>query len=279
MNILFDIGGTKTRIAGAQNPDNFSEPVVFDTPKLYVDGIMQIKKTINDIANGQSIEVIIGGIAGPWSRKENRMIASPNLPDWVNKPLAQDLESAFSAKAYVENDSAMVALGEAHDGAGKGFEIVVYITVSTGVGGARIVNGEIDERVVGFEPGHQIVDLDKTMIPEANGIDLENMIGGRWVEARAGKKPSEINDANFWDKLSRILAAGLNNTIMHWSPDIIVLGGSMMNKIGLPLDRVEAHLRQMVTIYPDLPKLARSELGDQGGLYGALAYLKQKNEK
>jgi len=275
MNILFDIGGTNTRITGTKNLEKFDTPIIFPTPKSYVEGITQIQKTIQQISQDEKIDAIVGGIAGPWSKKENRLIGSPNLPDWVDKPLKKDLENSFGTIVYVENDAAMVGLGEAHIGAGKGFGIVVYITVSTGVGGARIVDGVIDERVIGFEPGHQIVDLDKTMIPEAQGIDLENMIGGRWVEARAGKKPGEITDEAHWDKLARIFAASLNNTIMHWSPDIVVLGGSMMNKIGLPLDRVEAHLRQMITIYPELPKLVRSELGDLGGLYGALSYLKQ----
>jgi glucokinase len=49
-------------------------------------------------------------------------------------------------------------LGEAVFGAGKGREIVVYMTISTGVGGARIVGGKIDASAMGFEPGHQIID-------------------------------------------------------------------------------------------------------------------------
>ncbi|TAL49010.1 ROK family protein [Patescibacteria group bacterium] len=275
MYILFDIGGTKSRIAASTTLDMFNDPVVFDTPKLYSQGIVILKQKGLELSRGQTIHAIAGGIAGPCSRKECMLIASPNLPDWVGKPIKRELEETFHAPVYVENDAAMVGLGEAHSGAGRGFGVVVYITVSTGVGGARIVSGKIDERVVGFEPGHQIVDMDKTVVPEALGVDLESMIGGRWVEERTGKKPFEITDEAFWDKLARILAVGLNNTIVHWSPDVVILGGSMMNKIGVPLDKVEAHLRQVVKIYPELPALRRSELGDLGGLYGALAYLKQ----
>jgi predicted NBD/HSP70 family sugar kinase len=273
MHILFDIGGTKTRIASTTNKENFNDPVVFDTPSLYEDGLSIIKEKILLLSRGQRVETIVGGIAGPWSRKREILIASPNLSDWIEKPLKSDLEESFKTNVFIENDAAMVGLGEATTGAGKGFGIVVYITVSTGVGGARIVEGKIDEKIIGFEPGHQIVDMDKTFVPDAPGTDLESMIGGRWVEARIGKKPHEIEDSEFWEKTARILAVGLNNTIVHWSPDVVVLGGSMMNKIGVPLDRVEAHLRQMIKIYPDLPPLRKSELGDLGGLYGALAYL------
>ena len=84
-------------------------------------------------------------------------------------------------------------------------------------------------------------------------------------------------DKDFWEKVSRVLAVGLNNTIVHWSPDVVILGGSMMKKIGVPFDRVEAHLRQIIKIYPEIPPLKKSKLGDLGGLYGALAYINQQS--
>ena len=276
MQILFDIGGTKTRIARLDKNGDMSEPIVYDTSKMYGDGLSRLLGSIRELADTEEISKIAGGIAGPWDRSKNSLISSPNLPDWVGKPLKQTLEDEFQAKVYVENDAAMVGLGEATYGAGRDFGIVVYFTVSTGVGGARIVDGRIDEKVIGFEPGHQIVDMDRTIFPTEEGIDLESMIGGRWVEARMGKKPALINDQEFWEKMAHIIAVGLNNTIMHWSPDVVVLGGSMMNKIGVPLERVEAHLRQIVKIYPVLPPLKRSELGDLGGLYGAKSYLEQQ---
>jgi predicted NBD/HSP70 family sugar kinase len=274
MNILFDIGGTRTRIAKSHGADSFDEPVIFETPKSYTEGIEQIKKVIQNIAGEEKIDLVVGGFAGPIDRKTSTIIASPNLPDWVEKPLKKDLEDFTHSAVYLENDSAMVGLGEALYGSGKGFPIVVYITISTGVGGARIVHGKIDERVIGFEPGHQIVDMDNSVYPDNAGHDLESMIGGRWVEARMGKKAHEITDEAFWDTIARILAVGLNNTIMHWSPDVVVLGGSMMKKIGVPIVRVEAHLRQMVKIYPVLPPIVKAEFEHDGGLYGALAYIK-----
>jgi len=277
MHILFDIGGTNTRIARTRDMENLDEPIVFNTPEEYEVGFREFVSETWKLASGEKIDGITGGVAGPWSRKTQRLIASPNLPQWIDKPLKEDLEREFGCIVNVENDAAMAALGEAHYGAGKGFEIVVYFTISTGIGGARIVKGEIDERIIGFEPGHQIVDMDVTVFPDAQGVDLESMIGGRWIEARTGKKPFEIDDKDFWEKVSRVLAVGLNNTIVHWSPDVVILGGSMMKKIGVPFDRVEAHLRQIIKIYPEIPPLKKSKLGDLGGLYGALAYINQQS--
>ena len=77
--------------------------------------------------------------------------------------------------------------------------------------------------------------------------------------------------------MARVLAYGLNNTIVYWSPDIVVIGGSMMKKIGIPIDRVRAHLSGILHIYEELPQVAHSTLGDIGGLYGALALIKKSH--
>ncbi|MFV1917705.1 MAG: ROK family protein, partial [Patescibacteria group bacterium] len=115
----------------------------------------------------------------------------------------------------------------------------------------------------------------KALEDDASLGHLEAHISGAAVEKRYGKKPYEITDDKFWDELARLLAFGLNNTIVHWSPDVVVLGGSMMKKIGIPIDRVKFHLKKILKIFPELPEIKKAELGDLGGLHGALYYLKQ----
>jgi predicted NBD/HSP70 family sugar kinase len=163
-----------------------------------------------------------------------------------------------------------------------GHEIVAYITVSTGVGGVRIVREQIDVSRMGFEPGHQIIDADGTLCKSTVcglGLDLEGAVSGTAISGRYGKKPYEITDEAFWDEMARVLAFGLNNTIVHWSPDIVVIGGSMMNKIGIPIERVRAYLKGVLHIFPELPAIEHSALADIGGLHGALAYVKQKHKQ
>jgi glucokinase len=268
MYILFDIGGTKMRVARADSIDHFNEPVILDTPKKYEEGIALLKKTILSLTKGDSIQKIVGGIAGPFSQKSGTMVSSPNLRDWANKPMKQELAHFFHTTVFMDNDAAMCGLGEAVFGAGKGFSIVAYITVSTGVGGARIVNGSIDERSIGFEPGKQIMD--------EQGLILEDIISGRAVEERLGKKPQEINDPAFWNSMAKSLAFGLNNIIVDWSPDVVVLGGSMMKTVGIPVDAVESYLKETLKVFPEIPQIKKSTLGDLGGLYGGLAYLKKE---
>ena len=131
--------------------------------------------------------------------------------------------------------------------------------MSTGVGGARIIRGRIDDSAHGFEPGHQIIDPDNSLCPECEGNDLESYVSGSAVAKRFGRQPKDIDVAHLWnDELPRFLAYGINNIIMHWSPDCIVLGRSMI--VGNPaisLTRMEAYLKELGGIFPELPAIKK----------------------
>jgi glucokinase len=205
------------------------------------------------------------------------LVNSPNLGGWVLESITSALGDRLHAPVYLENDSAVVALGEAHHGAGKGDAIMAYITVSTGIGGARIVHGAIDVSAYGFEPGHQYIDFDKTACPECVSSQAEDYLSGTATEHRFHVKPYEIVDSELWERLAEWLAYALNNTIVHWSPHSVVLGGSMIvGNPAIPVDRVAHHLNQICTIFPVKPAIRRAVLGDLGGLYGAMELVKQK---
>jgi predicted NBD/HSP70 family sugar kinase len=277
--ILFDIGGTKTRVALSHDKETFEEPRIFDTPKDFDTAISLLKETAYELTKGEKIDFAAGDIAGVFSRDRAVLLKAPHLPGWNGKNVKYAIETALSTEALLANDAAVVGLGEATYGGGKGYDIVAYITISTGVGGVRIVGGKIDVSAMGFEPGHQVFDASggfhKTTVG-GFGLDLEGYISGTAVTERYNKKPFEITDKQFWNEMARLLAYGLNNTIVHWSPDVVVLGGSMMKEIGISVDDVKAHLGGILRIYPELPHIVHSELGDIGGLYGALALIKSR---
>lgn len=271
MYILFDIGGSKMRVAASSDCRKFSEPLIVRTPKNFKEGIRAFGALIKSTSPGKKIKAIAGGLPGYFDKEKTKIMGcAPNLNGWIGKPLKKKIQEITKSPVYLENDSDLVGLGEAVSGAGRGYEIVAYLTVSTGVGGGRIVNGKIDTGRFGFEPGNQYIDY-------KNKKDLEDLIGGRSVEKKYHKKPYEILDKKFWDKMAEILAYGVNNTIVHWSPDAIVIGGSMMKKIGIKIPRVELHLKKIMRAFPNnLPKIKKATLGDFGGLYGAMARIRQR---
>ena|SRR3989344_3418496 len=257
--ILFDIGRTKTRVAFSDNPEQFEDPIIFETDEKYETGLQKLIRNIKECGKDKEIKNIVGG-------KTRALI------EWSDEKLIQDLKNEFgeNINIKIENDSALVGLGEAVYGVGKDFEIVAYITVSTGVGGARIVNKKIDERAVGFEPGKQIIDIDSESTKT-----LEDLISGSALKERTGMNPKEITDPKVWDQHAKVLAIGLNNVVVNWSPNCIVLGGSMITgDPAIPIDKTENYLKEILKVYSEIPVIKKAELGDFGGLWGALALIK-----
>lgn len=278
--VLFDIGGTKTRVAVSEDLKTFSEPIKFNTPSTAKAGVKEIVSAIRQLTK-KDIRGVAGDIRGALSHDKTMMIrdAGGILKGWEEEPLTSMLEKEFKAKVHLENDAALVGLGEAVYGAGEGDDIVVYLTVSTGVGGAKIEHGVIDSYHYGFEPGHQILDIDHTILGEDEDPTLENLVSGSAVEKRYGSKPFEIeqNDV-LWEQLAGYLAHGLRNTILYWSPDVIVLGGSMI--VGNPrilLADIERATAEVLGDVVPLPAIVDATLGDFGGLYGAMAILNKKH--
>ncbi|TSC60235.1 MAG: glucokinase [Parcubacteria group bacterium LiPW_15] len=273
MYLVFDIGGSKTRLGISEDKQTlFGEPKVIDTPKVFEDGIKLISQTVGEMLAGKKLIAAAGGVAGVLDKTKSELARAPHLEGWAWKPLKESLETALNCPIKLENDSAVVGLGEAHEGKGKGQRIVAYLTVSTGVGGARITNGKIDETSLGFEPGHQIIDPNG-LTCLACGVKghLEAYVSGYQIGITYKMPAYEIADANVWEELSKYLAIGVNNVLVHWSPDIVVVGGSMMKQVGIPIERVRAHLKEMLKIFPTIPPIELATLGDLGGLYGGLA--------
>lgn len=269
MYIVADIGGTKTRIAASRDLEKFGEPVIFETPQNYEDGLALISETILKAAGGEPIEAVAMGVPVLLSTDKRTIVDATNLPLWGNMQFASDVETRCGGRVFLENDVALVGLGEAIFGAGVGAGSVVYITVSTGVNGVLVQGGKIPP-TIGLSIGRQYVSIAEPL------SNWENMISGRAIASKYGMSPRELGKENVvWEELSRITAFGVHNAILFWTPDRVVLGGSMFNEIGIPVDRVATHVENIMTATRDIPQIVHSQLGDLGGLYGGLARLKQ----
>ncbi|MES2966676.1 MAG: ROK family protein [Patescibacteria group bacterium] len=276
-HIVFDIGGTKTRVAFSNDLTTLVEVASFYTPVEPKAGIKKMIETIGEFADVGTIATISGGIRGVLDEEGRGIVHDDVLSSWVDFDVVGELAKTYSVPMYLENDAALAGLGEAHYGAGVGVDLVVYHTVSTGVGGVRISNGHIDAASAGFEPGHQVLDIDRTILGEDIVPTLENLVSGTAVEKRLGVKPYDIPQSDvIWDELAGYLAQGLRNTILYWSPEAIILGGSMI--IGDPKIQLEAIRKATVQVldsFVECPFITTASLGDEAGLYGALALIRQ----
>jgi predicted NBD/HSP70 family sugar kinase len=281
MYILFDIGGTKTRVAASDDLRSYGDPIKFDTPLMFQEGMEAVMKAIDTLSGGKRIDAIAGGIRGPLNHEKTSIVSEKKLLDWVGRSIVGALNARYHAPVYLENDTAIVGLGEAVRGAGKGYDIVAYHTVSTGVGGARFVHGALDTVSVGFEPGHQELDIDRSLLGHNVAHTLENLVSGTALEKRRGVKPYEVpQDDAVWDELAHYLAHGIKNTIVYWSPDVIVLGGSMI--VGDPRifrDDIVRHTEEVLDGLVQCPPIVDAILKDEGGLHGAMVLIESQQKR
>ena len=272
MFLLIDIGGTNTRLTTASSSASFNPPVKFPTPPIFADAVSLLDGQIRPLIADQNLQGVIVGLPGTLNKSAGRLAASPNLRGWIGQPIQTTLEKISHAPVHIINDSALAGLGEACSGAGRGFDIVAYLTISTGVGGARIVNQKIDANTYGFEPGFQIIDASGHLCPNCHHPStLEDIVGGASVARRFNCHPKEIKDPAVWSLLAQSLAYGLTNITFLWSPSVFVLGGPMMRDI--PINQVSDLTTQLTAFIPTPPAIKPAALGDDRAFYGALALI------
>jgi predicted NBD/HSP70 family sugar kinase len=267
MYLLFDIGGTKMRVSSSEDGKSLGEVLQGKTPQSWQDAVPLLSKMFEEVSYGKKVKAVAGGLPGVFNKKHEFLERAPHLPMWVTARIKETIAGITKSDVYLLNDTVMAGLGEANFGAGSGHNLVAYLTVSTGLGGVKIERGKFDETLTGSEPGHQIIEATKL-------LSLENMVSGSAFSKMYGDNFIKTAPAECWSNAAKFLAIGLHNTILHWSPDIVVLGGSMMLvPPSIPIDLVRSHLKGIMKIFPAVPPVELAKLGDSSGLYGALAYL------
>lgn len=275
--LVFDIGGTNIRI-GVAKSNRLGRFRVCPIPKNYRQAIQLIHKQAEMLAGGKKINGVAGGVPGILNKDKSKLIQSTHLKKWIGKPIVADLEKIFSVRTVLlRNDCECIALGEANHGAGKGYKIVAYIGFGTGIGGSRVVNGKLDHNAFGYAPGDQLLNYDvqhlQHVTPHAG--DWESLVSGAAIRLRYGVSAETIHSKKIWREMEHRASLGLINVSALWSPHIIVLGGSMMKSMSVARIRDE-HTKEILHIFSSSPKITKAQLGDFGGLYGAMELLKRR---
>lgn len=166
MVIAVDLGGTRIRTAvlrGARLLSRIDLPTGKNSaPERILPRVYQTIQQVLDEA-GVTLDQMAGigiGAPGPLNSRSGVMYAPPNLPGWNRVPLRDLFQHRFSVPTFVENDANAAALGEYMFGAGHGSSNIVYITISTGIGGGIISEGKILDGSSGTagELGHMTID-------------------------------------------------------------------------------------------------------------------------
>jgi len=226
--IGIDIGGTNTRIGLFPTVDApaFTLLVKFPTSQVYEQQLQSIVTTLQ----GSALEQLAGigiSIAGRLAKDGQSVIVAPNLPDYVEKPFAQDVSSQLSCPVRLAHDAVCGLLAEKKFGAIQQENRCAYLTVSTGTGAAIQLSQAAIVLTSSIEIGHQILDGNQRLCLCGQVGCLETYTGGRQLALRYGKPPSEITDPAFWETFCEKLALGLVNLAMLTRIDAVAISGAI----------------------------------------------------
>jgi glucokinase len=305
-----DIGGTKlaagvVTLTGEQLSQDRVPSLAAEGPAKVIERLIELSRRTVALAGISMDEIIAAGVGcgGPLDPKTGMIMEPPNLPGWVDVPLVKILQDALGIPVYLDNDANAAALGEHRFGAGRGVENMVYLTISTGIGGGIIIGNKLYQGQNGNagEIGHMSLAINGRPCNCGSRGCLEAYASGTNIAARAreavgaGEKslltelagsPDNISGetimaamqagdsvaTRIWDETMEILGAGIANVINIFNPQRVVLGGGITNFGDLlfgpirriALSRAMGPLAQVAEIVP-------AQLGGQVGVLGAAA--------
>ncbi len=309
-----DLGGTKvlTGLADYEGEILAEVKIPVGENKGKVPVVAKIEKTVHEVVAkaGVDIEQVKGiglGSPGPLSVEEGIIHHTPNL-ELDEVAIVEEL-SDLEPPVFLENDANAAALGEKYFGAGENAEDLIYVTVSTGIGGGIVVDGEVYHGISdgAGEVGHM------TLLPNskvqcgcgnygcweavASGTAM-GRLGREAVEAGRETlladlvaKPEEVDGAvvakaaqqgdqvaeEIIDQIAEYLGVGFANLINAFNPGKIVVGGGVSNSWRLLNDKVEATIEERaLDSLVEQVEVVTSELGDRVGLVGAVAVALQQ---
>lgn len=298
-----DIGGTVLRLALL---DQAGSIVATERTATDVEGgpaavIEQIEGLIGTLDPALR-DTVIGagaGVPGPLDAERGLVHIAPALKGWVDVPFAADLGARLGLPVRIENDAHAAALGEWRFGAGRGLNHLVYVTVSTGIGGGAIVDGSLLRGANGLAAlfGHMtVVENSPPCFCGAIGC-WEAVASGSamgWLAtsglarvptsriaalARGGPVTARhvFEASGMGDDLARSLVAqeaaylarGFVNLLHLFSPDAIIVGGGVSRSLSVMSADIAAHVaRRALPPYRNVPIL-EAALGDMSGVVGA----------
>jgi len=256
-----------------------------------------------EVLGGERPAAVGVSFGGPVRAEEGRVVLSHHVPGWDGFPLRKWLEERFEAPVAVENDANAAALGEWRFGAGQGCRSLFYITVSTGIGGGWVFEGEVYHGADGLagEIGHMTIQASGRVCtcgrrgclealasgpaiahaarerlstePEASPI-LRRLVGGDLaaITAREVALAAEAGDPlalEVFREAAEVLGQGIACAIALMNPERVVVGGGV-TKAG---DRYLAWVREAAkkNVLPEMRvEIVQAALGDEAPLWGAI---------
>ena len=305
--IAIDIGGTQIR-AGLYPPDSLI-PIKLERTSTRHPSSTPLERLIDLIASiwptDDKIACIGAAAPGPIDPRSGIIHEAPNIQGWINMPLQKHLEERFHVPVALGNDANLAAMGEWRYGAGKGHHDIVYLTISTGIGGGVIIDDQLMVGANGLaaELGHITVLPGGPMCGCGLRGHLEAVASGpamaHWAEqelqrgvsssllpgpgltAKAISSAASAGDSLAIAALARsgtFIGRAIADYLHIFNPSIVIIGGGVSKAGALLMDPMRFAMQENVLSphYTENLILTTAALGDEAGLMGALALARSK---
>jgi len=305
--IAVDLGGTQLRVAawsgGRHTVVRHAEPTkASEGMESVVNRMVASVRSVGDEVGWDRVKAVGVSAPGPLDPWRGVILWAPNLPGWKDVALGERLSKAVERPVFMGNDANLAALAEQRHGAGQGYTDLVYLTVSTGIGGGVISDGRliIGRGGLGAEVGHMTVEAHGPVCNCGNIGCLETMASGTALARQAREivaagirtriadlvggdaervTAKTIHDAaddgdpvavDLWRKAGVYLGVGIVNLMYLFSPGVIVIGGGLTKAGDLLLAPMRVTIRQRIKeVYWKECPIVSPALGDDVSLIGA----------
>lgn len=308
--IGIDVGGTNVKIALVDKSGKiiYSNSVPTYAKMGYEYTVNNIKQAIKDLmketnTTAKDIDGIGFDFPGQVDYKTGVVKLAPNIPGWVNVPIAQMIEEEFHIPTRIDNDVRCAALGEMKFGAGQGCENFVCITVGTGIGSGLVVNGQLVRGAsnAAGEIGHIKLQMKDGLIcgcgdtgcleayasgPSIVAMAQDYITGGKSTKFRemAAAEGGEITPymvakaAEAGDPVAKRIFAivgeyigiGLTSVINLLNPEKVIIGGGVAEAGDLLLDPIRKTIKERAMVVAgSAVEIVPAQLGNSAGVIGA----------
>lgn len=306
--IGIDVGGTNVKIALVDGEGKiiYSNSVPTYAQMGYEYTVNNIKQAIKDLMKETNTEAKdIQGIGfdfpGQVDCKTGVVKNAPNIPGWVNVPIAQMIEDEFHIPTRIDNDVRCAALGELKFGAGRGCENFVCITVGTGIGSGLVINGKVvrgaanaageighiklqmeDGPLCGcgdsgcleaFASGPSIVAMAQEYLKGGKSAKFRELAGDGEITPYIVAKAAEAGDPvakRIFEKMGYYIGMGLTSVINLLNPEKIIIGGGVAECGELLLDPIRRTINERaMKVQREAVEIVPAELGNSAGVIGA----------
>ena len=305
--IGIDVGGTNVKIALVDNKGKiiYSNSIPTRAEMGYEYTINNMKEAITELiketkSDPKNIESIGFGFPGQIDYQKGIVRLAPNIPGWVNVPIAEIMEKEFGIPTRVDNDVRCAALGELNYGAGQGCDNLICITVGTGIGSGLVINGKLvrgasnDAGEIGhikldmnggplcgcgdrgcleaFASGPSIVAMAEEYIKGGKSTkyrELANPDITPYIVSEAAKQGDPVAKRIF-TIVGEYIGIGLASVVNLLNPEKIIIGGGVAAAGDLLLTPIkESLIKRAMPIAGSAVEIVPAQLGNSAGVIGA----------